>query len=86
MDGLIEYFKFIYSPDELNAFLVAEGGFAPKLPMPDEAKAKLNPILRQLNDEVGSKMKTLNRLIYDIVPNPYRTCLLKTCRFWLRTI
>ncbi|MBP3961592.1 ABC transporter substrate-binding protein [Paenibacillus lignilyticus] len=68
VDGLIEYFKFIYSPEELNAFLVAEGGFAPKLPMPDDAKAKLDPILRQLNDEVGSKMKTLNRLIYDIVP------------------
>lgn len=68
IDGLIEYFKFIYSPDELNAFLVAEGGFAPKLPMPEESKAKLNPIMRQLNDEVGAKMKTLNRLIYDIVP------------------
>ncbi|RAP75827.1 ABC transporter substrate-binding protein [Paenibacillus montanisoli] len=68
VDGLIEYFKFIYSPEELNAFLVAEGGFAPKLPMPDADKAKLDPILRQLNDEVGAKMKTLNRAIYNVVP------------------
>jgi raffinose/stachyose/melibiose transport system substrate-binding protein len=68
VDGLIEYFKFMYSPEELNAYLVAEGGYAPKVPMPDDSKAKLDPILGQLNAEVAAKMKSLNRLIYDIVP------------------
>ncbi|WP_274362047.1 ABC transporter substrate-binding protein [Paenibacillus thermotolerans] len=68
VDGLIEYFKFIYSPDELNAFLVAEGGFAPKVPMPDEYKQQLDPILAELNGALESDMKQLSRLIYDIVP------------------
>jgi raffinose/stachyose/melibiose transport system substrate-binding protein len=70
IDGLIEYFKFLYSPDELNAFLVAEGGFAPKLKMSDADKQKLDPILAQLNDELEKKMKHLSRTIYDIAPQP----------------
>jgi raffinose/stachyose/melibiose transport system substrate-binding protein len=70
IDGLIEYFKFLYSPDELNAFLVAEGGFAPKLKMSDADKQKLDPILAQLNDELEKKMKLLSRTIYDIAPQP----------------
>jgi raffinose/stachyose/melibiose transport system substrate-binding protein len=70
VDGLIEYFKFLYSPDELNAFLVAEGGFAPKLKMSDADKQKMDPILAQLNGELETKMKLLSRTIYDIVPQP----------------
>lgn len=70
VDGLIEYFKFIYSPEELNAFLVAEGGFAPKLKMSDADKQKMNPILAELNGELEKKMKVLSRTIYDIAPQP----------------
>lgn len=70
VDGLIEYFKFIYSPEELNAFLVAEGGFAPKVKMTDADKQKMDPILAQLNSELEKKMKVLARTIFDIVPQP----------------
>lgn len=68
VDGLIEYFKFIYSPDELNAFLVAEGGFAPHVPMPDSYKQQMDPILAELNGELEAKLNVVSRLIYDVVP------------------
>jgi raffinose/stachyose/melibiose transport system substrate-binding protein len=70
VDGVIEYFKFIYSPDELNAFLVAEGGFAPNVPMPDSFKQQMNPILVELNDQMDANLEIVSRTIYDVVPQP----------------
>lgn len=70
VEGLIEYFKFLYSPDELNAYLAAEGGFAPHVPMPEETLKQLDPVLAELNISLEKHMTDTVPTIFAVMPQP----------------
>jgi raffinose/stachyose/melibiose transport system substrate-binding protein len=70
VDGLIEYFKFLYSPAEINALVVAEGGFAPNVEMPDSYLSEMDPAIMELNKALDAKMQKFVPTFFNIIPTP----------------
>lgn len=69
IDAALAFLEFVNSPEELEAFMVAEGGTAPNLKTSDDFEAKLNPILAEMNQSVSNDMKLIAQSFADVWPN-----------------
>lgn len=56
-DAALAFLEFMNSPEELEAYMIAEGGTAPNVPQSAEFESKLNPILAEMNQSVKNDMK-----------------------------
>lgn len=56
-EGALAFLKFMYKPEELEAFMVAEGGVAPNLETSADFDSKLDPILLELNNAISDNLK-----------------------------
>lgn len=68
-DAALAFLEFRTEPEEVYAYMIAEGGFAPNLPSSDEVNAKLNPILGEFNKTAQADLKLLVKGMQDIWPN-----------------
>lgn len=57
--GALAFLEFINTPEEIEAYMIAEGGNAPKLKVSDDFNSKLNPILVDLNNSVSNDLQNL---------------------------
>ncbi|HZG84340.1 ABC transporter substrate-binding protein [Paenibacillus sp.] len=55
----LAFLEFINSPEELEAYMIAEGGQAPNLTTSADFESKLNPILAGMNQSVSSDLKII---------------------------
>lgn len=67
-EGALAFLEFINKPEELEAYMVAEGGVAPNLKTTDAFNSKLNPILLELNNSVSQNMKSQVPTFEQIMP------------------
>lgn len=58
-EAALAFLEFMNSPEELEAFMIAEGGSAPGVVTSPEFESKLNPILAELNSSVTNDMKVI---------------------------
>lgn len=56
-EAALAFLEFMYSPEELETYMVMEGGNAPKLKTSTEFESKLNPILAGFNQSVNNDLK-----------------------------
>lgn len=64
-DAALAFLEFIFSPEEQEAYMVAEGGTAPKLETSSEFDSKLDPILLELNNSIQSDLKETVQALTD---------------------
>lgn len=58
-DAALAFLEFMNTPEELEAYMIAEGGTAPNVPQSADFESKLNPILAEMNNSVKSDMKVI---------------------------
>lgn len=56
-EAALAFLEFMYSPEELETYMVMEGGNAPNLKTSAEFEGKLHPILAEFNQSVSKDLK-----------------------------
>jgi len=68
IDAALAFLEFINSPEELEAYMLAEGGNVPKLDTTPEFEAQLDPILAELNSSLQNDLKITVQSLEQIWP------------------
>lgn len=68
-EAALAFIEFIRSPEEIEAYMVAEGGQAPNIQTSAEFTSKLNPILAEMNRSVTSDLKMIAQSMADVWPD-----------------
>ena len=72
INGLVEFFKFMYTPDEINEWLVAVPGFAPNVAMTAEYTDRLTAPAIELSAVDAAPARRfevlMSRAVYDLFP------------------
>jgi raffinose/stachyose/melibiose transport system substrate-binding protein len=67
-EAALAFLEFIYTPEEVEANMVADGGTAPNMKTSSDFDSKLNPIIKELNQSIASDMKQKVQYIQAIWP------------------
>jgi len=74
-DGLVEFFKFMYTPHEINEWLVAIPGFAPYVEMTADFTNRMTPPAAELSAVNATAMRRFEvimpRAVYDLFPRNF---------------
>jgi len=66
--GALAFLEFMYTPKELETYMVLEGGNAPKLQTSEEFESQLDPILAEFNEAVTNDLKVTVQSFENIWP------------------
>ncbi|HEU5140099.1 MAG TPA: ABC transporter substrate-binding protein, partial [Bacillales bacterium] len=67
-EAALAFLEFINSPEELEAYMVAEGGYAPNIKTSDDFLSKFGPILGDLKKDVKENMNEFTQSLGKIWP------------------
>ncbi|WP_372661073.1 ABC transporter substrate-binding protein [Cohnella sp.] len=68
-DAALAFLEFINSPEELEAYMIAEGGTAPNIQASADFESKLNPILADMNRSVTNDLKLIAQSFGNVWPD-----------------
>ncbi|WP_314002680.1 ABC transporter substrate-binding protein [uncultured Paenibacillus sp.] len=68
-DAALAFLEFINSPEELEAYMIAEGGTAPNVQQSAGFESKLDPILAEMNRSVKNDMKIIAQSFGNVWPD-----------------
>lgn len=69
LQGALAFLEFMHSPEELERYMIAEGGNAPNVETSDEFESQLDPILAEFNQSVNNDLKTMVQSFETIWPS-----------------